>query len=127
MRSTPAVAAALFLLLGTGAAGAADPTTLAETGGFLLGNAHRCGVSAERVDRAGNVIRDFIASTARDSNEEAAANSRFSEIFLAMAVRDQDPNAFPSCKVVIQQFERLERHHEQAGRSHRTPASSSGF
>jgi hypothetical protein len=31
---------------------AANPTLLAETGGFLLGNAHRCGVAVERVERA---------------------------------------------------------------------------
>ena len=30
---------------GIGVAKAADPALLAETGGFLLGNAHRCGVS----------------------------------------------------------------------------------
>jgi hypothetical protein len=30
---------------------------LAETGGFLLGNAHRCGVSVERLDAAGMPYR----------------------------------------------------------------------
>jgi len=43
---------ALILLLGIGVAEAANPTLLAETGGFLLGNAHRCGVAVERVERA---------------------------------------------------------------------------
>jgi hypothetical protein len=51
MRSAPAVTTAL-ILVGIGAAEAADPTLLAETGGFLLGNAHRCGVAVERVERA---------------------------------------------------------------------------
>jgi hypothetical protein len=60
MRSTSAVTTALTLLLGIGAADAADPTLLAETGGFLLGNAHRCGVAVERVEHAGNgVASDF--------------------------------------------------------------------
>jgi hypothetical protein len=49
---------ALLLLLGMGVADAADPTQLAETGGFLLGNARRCGVPLERVENAGKVIHE---------------------------------------------------------------------
>ena len=112
MCSAFAVTTSLVLLLGMGVADAADPTQLAETGGFLLGNASRCGVSAERVESAGKVIHDFIAAAARDSSEAEAADSRFSEIFVASALPDQDPDAFPSCTVVIQQFDRLERHQE---------------
>ena len=52
MRSTSAVTTVLILLLGIGVAEAANPTLLAETGGFLLGNAHRCGVAVECVERA---------------------------------------------------------------------------
>ena len=126
MRSPFAVTTPLVLLLGMGVADAADPTQLAETGGFLLGNASRCGVSAERVESAGNVIHDFIAATARDSSEVAAADSRFSEIFVASALPDQDPDAFPSCTVVIQQFDRLERHHETR-RSRETRGISPAF
>ena len=125
MRSTSAVTIALILLLGIGVAEAANPTLLAETGGFLLGNAHRCGVAVERVERAGNVTHDFIVAAAKDSSEAAAADSRFAEIFLASALPNQDPDAFPSCTVVIEQFDRLERHHEQAGRNRGTPAASS--
>jgi hypothetical protein len=127
MRSTLAFTTTLLLLLGTGVAKAADPTTLAETGGYLLGNAHRCGVPEERVGRAGEVIHDFIATTARDSSETAAADSRFTEIFMATDLPDRDPDAFPSCTVVIQQFERLERHHEQAAGNHGTSAAISRF
>jgi hypothetical protein len=110
MRSTSAVTTALILLLGTGVAEAGNPTLLAEGGGFLLGNAHRCGVAVERVERAGNAIHDFIVAAARDSSEAAAADSRFAEIFLASALPNQDPDAFPSCTVVIERFDRLERH-----------------
>jgi hypothetical protein len=116
----------LLLLLGMGVADAADPTQLAETGGFLLGNARRCGVPVERVENAGKVIHDFIAAAAKDSNEAAAADSRFSEIFVASALPDQDPDAFPSCTVVIQQFDRLERHHETR-RSRETRGISPAF
>ena len=98
------------VLILLGVAEAANPTLLAETGGFLLGNAHRCGVAVERVERVGNAIQDFIVAAARDSSEAAAADSRFAEIFLASALPNQDPDAFPSCTVVIERFGRLERH-----------------
>ena len=127
MRSVFAVTTPLVLLLGVGVAEAADPTQLAETGGFLLGNARRCGVPVERVETAGKVIHDFIAAAAKDSSETAAADSRFSEIFLATALPNQDPDAFPSCTVVIQQFERLERHHDQTQRNRETRVMSPAF
>src|SRR5215470_10546958 len=119
-----AIPTALVLLLIAGAAEAANPTLLAETGGFLLGNAQRCGVPAERVERAGKVIHGFIGIAANDPSEAAAADQRFAEIFLASARPERNPQAFPSCTVVIQQFERLERHHEQAGSSRGTPAAT---
>jgi hypothetical protein len=127
MRSIFAVTIPLLLLLGSGVADAADPTQLAETGGFLLGNARRCGVPVERVASAGNAIHDFIAAAAKSASEAAAADSRFSEIFIASALPDQDPDAFPSCTVVIQQFDRLERHHNQIRSNRETRVTSPAF
>jgi hypothetical protein len=127
MHPTLAITIPFLLLMGIGVAEAADPTQLAETGGFLLGNARRCGVAVERVESAGKVIHDFIAAAARDSSEAAVADSRFSEIFVASALPDQDPDAFPSCTVVIQQFDRLERHHEQVLRNRGTRVASPTF
>jgi hypothetical protein len=127
VHSTLAITIPVLWLVGVGVAEAADPTLLAETGGFLLGNAHRCGVSVERVERAGKVIHDFIVAAAKDSSEAEAADSRFSEIFLASALPNQDPDAFPSCTLVIQQFDRLEQHHEQTGRNRGTRAAVSGL
>ena len=116
MRPTLAVTTALLLLLGTGVAKAADPARIAETAGFLLGNAHRCGVPTDRVEDAGKVIRRMIVAASCDPTEEATANSRFAETFLKSAFPDQDGDVLiPPCKVVISQFERLERHHQQAG------------
>jgi hypothetical protein len=116
MRLTIVVATALPLLLGTGVSEAADSTRLAETGGFLLGNAHRCGVPTDRVEHAGRVIHDLIVAASGDPTEEAAADSRFAQIFIASAFPDQERDALiPPCKVVVAQFERLERHHQQAG------------
>jgi Na+-transporting methylmalonyl-CoA/oxaloacetate decarboxylase beta subunit len=127
MRSTFAVITPLLLLLGIGAANAADPTLLAATGGFLLGNAHRCGIAVERVERATKVIHGFIVAAAKDSSEAAAADSRFAAIFLATSLPTQDPDAFPSCAVVIQQFDRLERHHEEDGMGRETQAARPAF
>ena len=116
MRLTLVVTTALLLFLGVGIAEAADSTRLAETGGFLLGNAHRCGVPTDRVEHAGQVIHDLIVAASYDPTEEAAADSRFAQIFMASAFPDQDGDALiPPCKVVIAQFDRLERHHQQAG------------
>jgi hypothetical protein len=116
MRPVLAVTTALLLMLGTGATEAADSAWLAQTAGFLLGNAHRCGVPTDRVEHAGKVIHGLIVAASYDPAEEAAANSRFAETFLASAFPDQDSDLLiPPCKVVIAQFERLERHHQQAG------------
>ena len=127
MRSNLAIAIPVLSLMGMGVAEAADPMLLAETGGFLLGNAHRCGVPIERVERAGKVIHGFIAIAADDPSKVTAADQRFAEIFLSSAIPERNPQAFPSCTGVIQQFERLERHHEQVGSSHGTPATSPDF
>lgn len=62
MRSAFAVTTPLLLLLGSGVAEAADPTQLAETGGFLLGNARRCGVAVERVESAGKMSTQIFES-----------------------------------------------------------------
>ena len=114
MRSILTAATAL-LLSGTAVAEPAKQTQLAETAAYLLGNAHRCGVADERVEHAGTAIRDLIVVAARDSAEAAAAESRFVEIFSALAAPSQDRDGFPSCRVVIARFERLEGNHQQAG------------
>ena len=114
MRSILTAATAL-LFSGSAVAEPANPTQLAETAAYLLGNAHRCGVADERVEHAGTAIRDLIVLAARDSAEAATAESRFVEIFSALAAPSQDRDGFPSCRVVIARFERLEGHHQQAG------------
>ena len=125
MRSTLTITITVIFFMGM--AKAADPTLLAETGGFLLGNASRCGVPIERVEHAGKAIHDFITVAAKDPNEAVAADRRFAEIFLVNALPEPNPRAFPSCEVVRQQLERLERHHEEARKSGGTPAASPGF
>jgi len=117
MRIPLLFATGALLLASVGVAEATDPRSLAETNAYLLGNAHRCGVADDRVEQAGTIVRDSIAAAARNSAELAAAESRYVEIFAAIAVPSQDRDGFPACKVVIPQFERLERHRQLAGLS----------
>jgi hypothetical protein len=120
MRPTIAVATVLVLFLSGGAEGA-NLIQLAETGGFLLGNAYRCGVPTDRLEHAGQVIHAMIAAVSSDSGEEAAADSRFAQIFTANTFPDRGQDALiPPCKTVIAQFERLERHHQQIGTTRST-------
>ena len=115
MRVVPTLVTGVLLLVSVNVAKAADPTLLAETAAYLLGNAHRCGVADDRVEHAGRVIRDLMVVAAQDTAELATAQARFVDIFSAVAVASQDQEGFPSCEVVILQFERLARHHRQRG------------
>ena len=116
MRLLLLVRTIVILLLCTGAAKAVDPMLLAETGGFLLGNAHRCDVSAERIIRAGKVITGMIDTVSQDASEKDAANARFADAFSLSSTLAAKDNAFsPPCEAIVTQFERLERQHREAG------------
>jgi hypothetical protein len=111
-----AAALAGLLLIGVASAANAGVSLLAVGGGFLLGNADRCGVPAERVARAGRVIDRFIRAAARDAGEAHRAELRFAAVFAAAASpRDDGQALIPPCRTVRAQFERLERHHRLAG------------
>jgi hypothetical protein len=116
MRVSLPFAISLLLLSSSGSARAADPVLLAESGAFLLGNAQRCGVSTERVMRAGRVVRDMIAAVSREAKEKKVADARFADVFCSAGAPSGDRELLiPPCDVVIAQFDRLEQHHRQAG------------
>jgi hypothetical protein len=116
MQLIPTFTACAVLLWATEATAAASSTRIAETGAYLLGNAHRCGIADDRVVRAGKVIRELIVAASDDKTEQKAAKSRFAEIFRASAQAEADGQAsIPPCKTVMTQFERLEHFHQQAG------------
>jgi len=69
MRVVPTLVTGVLLLVSVNVAKAADPTLLAETAAYLLGNAHRCGVADDRVEHAGRVIRDLMVVAAQDTAE----------------------------------------------------------
>jgi hypothetical protein len=111
LRSVLSFAAAALLGLGVATAHAGDSQLLAEHAGFLLGNAHRCGVPSARVVKAGATIQKLIAAVAADTQEGEKAITRFAEFFLATSSTDvKDKALTPGCKRVIGEFEKLEHH-----------------
>ena len=88
-----------------------DATLLAANGGFLLGNAQRCGVHSDRVERVGRLVRNLIVAATEDTQEQEEATKEFAQFFVVSAL--VDPRAkkpVASCKIVTSEFGRLERH-----------------
>ena len=90
---------------------ATDAARVAADGGFLLGNAHRCGIQNERIVRAGQLIRDLIIASAADAQEQDEATARFARFFIVSAFVDPaGGQPIASCQIVSSEFERLEQH-----------------
>src|SRR5437762_14093477 len=88
---------------------ATDLDRIAANGGFLVGNAHRCGLDTERVVRAGQLVRELIAAATDGSKQEEAASTRFAQFFLVSAFPDQGKEKLvASCKAVANELSRLE-------------------
>jgi hypothetical protein len=88
-----------------------DVDRIAANGGFLVGNAHRCGLDGERVVRAGRLVRELIAAATADSKEEETASMRFAQFFIVSAFPDQGMDKLvASCKVVSGELTKLEQH-----------------
>ena len=88
-----------------------DADRIAANGGFLLGNAHRCGIEDSRVAHAGQVVRTLISAASPDDKGEEAATARFSAFFLVSAVADPKAEKLvASCKRITAELRRLESH-----------------
>lgn len=90
-----------------------DADRIAANGGFLLGNAQRCGIAAERVERASRLIRELVLAAARDESEEENARGRLAAFFLVSAAPEDGKSKktlIASCKLVAWEFEQFERH-----------------
>ena len=83
---------------------------IAANGGFLLGNADRCGVAADRIVKAGQLVRGLIAAATADGGGQARATKRFTVFFLASALADPTKGPVASCKIVASELARLEQH-----------------
>ncbi len=89
-----------------------DADRIAAKGGFLVGNAHRCGVEPDRVVRAGELIRSLIVAASADDNKaQEQATMRFAEFFLVSAFADPGKEKLvASCRTVASELGRLEAH-----------------
>src|SRR3954464_2784590 len=88
-----------------------DADRIAANGGFLLGNAHRCGIEDSLVTRAGELVRTLISAASPDDKAEEAATGRFSAFFLLSAVADPKIDKLvASCKRITAELRRLESH-----------------
>ncbi len=95
-----------------------DASRVAADGGFLLGNAHRCGIAVDRIVEAGELISDLIAAAAEDGPEQEEATTRFARFFIVSAVVDETATkTAPPCRKVAREFERFERHNGVASAS----------
>ena len=95
-----------------------DAARVAADGGFLLGNAHRCGIQNDRIVQAGELIRDLILAAAGDSQEQDEATARFARFFIVSAFVDATGNQpVASCQIVSSEFEQLEQHRAVADAS----------
>ena len=92
-----------------------DAARVAADGGFLLGNAHRCGIQNDRIVHAGQLIRDLILAAAADAQEQDEATARFARFFIVSAfVESTGKQLVASCRIVSSEFEQLEQHHAVA-------------
>src|SRR4051794_40384496 len=88
-----------------------DADRIAANGGFLLGNAHRCGIEDSRVTHAGQLVRTLISAASADEKTEETATARFSAFFLVSAVADPKIDKLvASCKRITAELRRLESH-----------------
>jgi hypothetical protein len=97
-----------------------DAARIATNAGFLLGNAHRCGIATERVVKAGQMIRELIHAASKDNKEQEDATEQFATLFLATALPDQgDSKLVVACSNVTAEFQKLERHRVAGGASNK--------
>ena len=88
-----------------------DVDRIAANGGFLLGNAHRCGIEDSRVTHAGQLVRSLISAASPDDKVEETATARFSAFFLVSAVADpKTEKLIASCKRITAELRQLEDH-----------------
>jgi len=97
-----------------------DAARIATNAGFLLGNAHRCGIATDRVVKAGQMVRELIHAAAKDTREQEDATDTFATFFLATALPDMSEGKLvASCDHVTAEFQKLERHRVAGGASNK--------
>lgn len=111
-----AVCAGLLSLVAVSPAFAGEAAQIAARGGFLVGHAYRCGVSANQLRPSTHLIGALITALSFDGDEETAAVQAFLENLLTGARASPADDRVASCILVRRELGRLEQHH--ASRSH---------
>ena len=104
-----------------------DAARVAADGGFLLGNARRCGIQNDRIVSAGQLIRDLIVAAAGDAQEQDEATARFARFFIVSASVDSTgKQPVASCQIVSSELEQLEQHRAVADASKTAAGDAAG-
>jgi hypothetical protein len=107
----PLVAATTLAALLIASPSTTDLDRLAANGGFLVGNAQRCGIEPGRVVRAGRLVRNLIAAAAPDEHRQQSATGRFAMFFLVAAFPDEKrERPIAACARVSRELAELEAH-----------------
>jgi hypothetical protein len=109
----PAAAVVLMLLAGA-TAHAGDAGDVASRGGFLLGQALRCGVAEHRLEPSAKLVHDLVVALAATDDELHDADRSFAARLLASAQPGKGEPA-PSCKLILRKLAVLQRHHAGGG------------
>ena len=113
------VAVAVILLLTSASAHAGDAEAVARRGGFLLGQALRCGVAEARLEPSARLVHDLVKALATSKVEQRDAGRSFAGSVVA-SVKPAADKPLPSCTQVRRKLALLERHHA----SKPTPAAN---
>jgi len=103
------------LCLAATAAQAGEAADVADRGAFLLGHAYRCGVQAEKLQAAAQLIHDLAAALASDDDDKSKADKVFAERFVVSAVSDSLGQPLPSCAAIKRELTQLDHHNPEAG------------
>jgi hypothetical protein len=116
------VAAALIGVASVAFAG--EASQVAARGGFLMGHAVRCGVSAERLEPSAKLMGDLIVALSIDADESTAATDQLVDEIFTYALPSASDGPATSCMLVERDLERFERHHDVMSLAAKTGGSA---
>ena len=108
--STVSMAFLAAVLSFASVASADDALRIAERGGFLLGQAYRCGSAVEHLENPANLIQSLLSAAAASPDEKTTAEQAFAEQFLVNMITPGHAGLLPSCARVRRELSRLTEH-----------------